>query len=135
VIEVVNGRSPALRMGPDGRPAEEIRPGELLYRGPAQMCAASTVPFYGYGLRMFPHACHIPGTMQLRVANVPTWTILSHLSSVWNGTFTHPQLHDFLVEEVEVRSREKLPLQVGGDAEGFVTSFEFRLAPRSVELV
>lgn len=135
VIEVVNGRSPALRIGPDGRPAEEIPPGELLYRGPAQMCAASTVPFYGFGLRMFPNACQIPGTMQLRVANVPTWTILSHLGPIWNGTFSHPHLHDFLVEEVEVRSKEKLPLQVGGDAEGFVNSFEFRLAPRSVELV
>lgn len=134
-IEVVNGKSSAVLLGPDGRPAREIRPGELLYRGPAQMCAASTVPFYGYGLRMFPFAGQIPGTMQLRISNVPTWTCLAHVGAIWNGTFTHPKLHDFLVQEVEVRSREKLPLQVGGDAEGFVNSFEFRLAPRSVELV
>ncbi|HLV61328.1 MAG TPA: diacylglycerol kinase family protein [Fredinandcohnia sp.] len=134
-IEVVNGRGTAVLLGPDGRPVREIRPGELLYRGPAQMCAASTVPFYGYGLRMFPYAGQVPGTMQLRIANVPALTAIAHLGAVWNGTFTHPKLHDFLVQEVEVRSREKLPLQVGGDAEGFVNRFEFRLAPRSVELV
>jgi len=134
-IEVVNGRGSAVLLDAEGRPVRDIRPGELIYRGPAQMCAASTVPFYGFNLRMFPHAGRVPGTMQLRIANVPPLTILSHLGSIWNGTFRHPRLLDFLVEEVEVRSREKLPLQVGGDAEGFGNAFEFRLAPRSVELV
>lgn len=135
VFEVYSGRGPAVLLDAEGRPVRDFGPGELLYHGPAQMCAASTVPFYGYKLRMFPFAGQVPGTMQLRIANVPPLTILSHLGSIWNGTFRHPRLLDFLVESVVIRSSESLPLQVGGDAEGFGTEFEFRLAPRSVELV
>lgn len=134
-IEVVNGRGTAVLLDADGKPCRDIGPGELLYRGPAQMCAASTVPYYGFNIKMFPFAGSVPGTMQLRISNVRPLTSLLRVGSVWNGTMRHRNLHDFLAEEVTVRSKEKMPLQVGGDAEGFRDEYTFRLAPRQVELV
>ncbi len=134
-IEVVNGRGLATLLGPDGEPIREFMPGEILYRGPAQMCAASTVPFYGFNFKMFPFAGLVPGKMQLRVTNVAPMTILTHLDSIWKGRFRHPKVFDFQVEEFTVRSDEKLPLQVGGDAEGYGDEIRFGLTPRRVELV
>lgn len=134
-IEVVNGPGAAALLGPDGEPVREFGPGEVLFSGPAQMCAASTVPFYGFQLRMFPHAGSIPGRMQLRITNVKPIAILSHLDKIWKGSYRHPKILDFQVESVKVRSSEPLPLQVGGDAEGYREEVEFGLAPRPVELV
>lgn len=134
-IEVVNGRGLATLLGPDGQPIREFGPGEVLFRGPAQMCAASTVPFYGYGFKMFPFAGQAPGKMQLRVSNLSPMTILTHLDSIWKGRFRHPNISDFHVEDFTVRANEELPLQIGGDAEGYGDEIHFGLASRRVELV
>lgn len=134
-IEVVNGKGVATLLGPDGSVVREFGEGDVLYRGPAQMCAASTVPFYGFNFKMFPFAGMVPGKMQLRVTNVAPFTILTHLESIWKGRFRHPNIFDFQVEEFTVRSNEPLPLQVGGDAEGYGDQITFGLAHRRVELV
>ncbi|AKU91699.1 diacylglycerol/lipid kinase family protein [Vulgatibacter incomptus] len=134
-IEVVNGNGHAALLGPDGRPIREFGPGDVLFRGPAQVCAASTVPFYGFNFKMFPFAGMVPGRMQLRITNVNPMTIVTHLGSIWKGRFRHPNISDFHVEEFIVRSNEKLPLQIGGDAEGYSEEIRFGLAPKQVELV
>lgn len=134
-IEVVNGRGVATLLGADGSVVREFGEGEVLYRGPAQMCAASTVPFYGFNFKMFPFAGLVPGKMQLRVTNVAPMAIVAHLNSIWKGSFRHPNIFDFHVEEFTVRSDERLPLQIGGDAEGYGDAITFGLAPRRVELV
>lgn len=134
-IEVVNGEGVATLLGPKGETIREFGPGDVLFRGPAQMCAASTVPFYGFNFKMFPFAGQAPGKMQLRVSNLSPMTIVTHLDSIWKGRFRHPQVYDFHVESFTVRANEKLPLQVGGDAEGYLDEVRFGLASRRVELV
>jgi len=134
-IEVVNGNGVASLLGPDGQPVRRFAPGEVLFRGPAQMCAASTVPFYGYNFKMFPFACMAPGKMQLRITNLNPFTILTNLGSIWMGRFRHPDVSDFHVESFTVRSNEPLPVQIGGDADGYGDEVHFGLASRRVELV
>lgn len=134
-IEVVNGEGQASLLGPDGKPVREFGPGEVIFRGPASMCAASTVPFYGFNFKMFPFAGTVPGRLQLRVSNLRPLTALAHLQSIWQGRFRHPEVWDFLVQDVVVRSSEPLPLQVGGDADGYRDEIRFGLAPRQIELV
>ena len=134
-IEVVNGRGVAALLGPDGKPVREFAPGELIFRGPASMCAASTVPFYGFNLKMFPFAGSAPGKMQLRVSNIGPITALTHLDAIWKGRFRHPEISDFLVEEVVIRANQPLPLQVGGDAEGYRDEVRLGLAPQQIEMV
>lgn len=134
-IEVINGNAPATLLGAGGEPVREFAPGEVLYRGRASMCAASTVPYYGFNLKMFPFACTMPGRMQLRVSNLKPLTALTHLESIWKGSFQHPDVTDFLVEDVIVRANEKLPLQVGGDAEGYRDELRLGLAARPIELM
>jgi len=135
--EIVNTGREAWRLDREGRrvgPA--IGPGELLYAGPCMMAGASTVPFYGMGLRIFPHADKARGLMHLRVvSDLPVATMLMNLQRIWAGDFAHEKLLDFHADQVALRFDRPVPLQVGGDPEGWRDSVSFGMAPSPVELI
>jgi diacylglycerol kinase family enzyme len=135
--EIVNVGGPAFRL--DGRGHQigpAIQHGELLYAGACTMAAASTVPFYGFGLKAFPYACSRPGAMQLRVlTELSLATLLVNLPSIWSGEFAHPGVVDFHAERVSLQFERPVPLQVGGDAEGWRDEVTFGMAPRPVDLL
>ncbi len=135
--EIVNHGGPAYRLDARGRRiGRAIGAGELLYAGPLMLAAASTVPFYGFGLKAFPFADTAPGLLQLRLATqVPVPTLLWNIQRVWSGSFEHPGLLDFHAERVSIRCDRAVPLQVGGDAEGEREEVTFGIAPAPVELV
>ncbi|HSM93346.1 MAG TPA: diacylglycerol kinase family protein [Anaeromyxobacteraceae bacterium] len=135
--EIVNAGGPAWRLGPEGaRLGRPIPAGELLYAGPCMMAAASTVPFWGLGMRAFPFAGAVPGAMHLRVAGrIPVPTVLLHLPRIWTGAFRHPGLHDFHADRVTLRFDRPTPLQIGGDAEGLREAVTLGVAPEPIEVV
>jgi diacylglycerol kinase family enzyme len=135
--EIVNAGRPAWRLDAAGvRIGRSIGHGELLYAGPAMMAAASTVPYYGLGLRAFPFAEKAPGMMQVRVASsIHLATILLNLPSIWSGSFAHQGLLDFHADRVALRFERPMPLQVGGDAEGWRDELTFGMAAEPVEIV
>jgi diacylglycerol kinase family enzyme len=135
--EIVNVGRAAWRLDAAGRrvgPA--IREGELLYAGPCMMAAASTVPYYGLALRAFPFVDGSSGTFQLRVATeIGVPTILANVARIWSGAFRHPGLLDFHAERVALRFEQPMPLQIGGDAEGWHDEVAFGMAANPVEVV
>jgi diacylglycerol kinase family enzyme len=135
--EVVNVGRPAYRLDGRGRQVGgAIGHGELLYAGPCMMAATSTVPFYGFGLKAFPFAETRPGMLQLRVATeLPLATMLMNLPRIWSGEFDHPSLLDFHAERVKVQFERPVPLQVGGDAEGWREEVTFGMASSPVQVV
>jgi len=135
--EVTNTGGPAWRLDPSGsRLGRPIGPGELLYAGPCMLAAASTVPYYGLGLRVFPFAERAQGMMQVRIAtSIRLHTLLLNVGSIWSGSFSHPGLFDFHADRVALRFERPMPLQVGGDAEGWRSEVAFGMASHSVEIV
>ena len=135
--EIVNVGRPAWRLDASGqRIGRPIAHGELLYAGPAILAAASTVPYYGLGLRVFPYTANAGGMMQLRVATtIGVPTLLMNLASIWAGSFTHEGLLDFHADRVALRFERPTPLQIGGDAEGLRDEVTFGMAANPVELV
>ncbi len=135
--EVLNVGRPAWRLDAAGRRTGRAIPhGELLYAGPCMLAAASTVPYYGLGLRAFPFAEKAPGLMQLRIATeIGVPSLLLNVARIWSGEFAHPGLLDFHAERVAVRFERPMPLQIGGDAEGWRDELTFGMAPRPVEVV
>jgi diacylglycerol kinase family enzyme len=135
--EVVNGlASEAYRLAPDGSSVgEPIAPGEPIYRGRLMMAAASTIPFYGFGLKIFPFAGRRRGMMHLRVGSVSPPAILANLTALWNGRWFPKGIHDFYAQEVAIKFEEPMPLQVGGDAEGYRNEISFGVARGQVELL
>jgi diacylglycerol kinase family enzyme len=135
--EIVNTGKKAWRLDERGRHVGPmIGPGELIYAGPCMMAGASTVPFYGMGLRIFPHAGKAPGMMQLRVVSDPAVsTLLMNLHRIWAGDFAHDTIFDFHADHVSLRFERPTPLQIGGDAEGWRREVSFGMARSPVELV
>jgi len=135
--EVMNGlASPAYRLAPDGSLlGEPIAPGEPLFRGRLMMAAAATIPFYGFGLKMFPFAGLRRGMMHLRIGSVFASAVLANLPSLWKGRWFPKGIQDFHAREVTIRFDRPMPLQVGGDAEGYRSEIAFGVARSQVELL
>ncbi len=135
--EVVNVGRPAWRLGAGGeRIGRAIGHGELLYAGPCMLAAASTVPYYGLGLRAFPFAGKSHGVMQLRLATrIDVCTLMLNLPRIWRGDFSHASLLDFHADRVAIRFERPMPLQIGGDAEGWRDELTFGMASSPVEIV
>ena len=110
--------------------------GTVLYEGKAPVVSVVTIPYYGFGFTMFPHAMRKDGYMQLRVAACGIPRILANLyPGVWRGTFRHPEVHDFLVRDVEIAADRPLPFQLGGDAAGACQTIHFEVAPRPLNML
>jgi len=136
LVEVRNSAEvPAYRLDAAGRVIEELAPGALLYRGPAMIVAASTIPFYGYALRMFPFAGQRPGHLHLRLGTVNPLAAVANLRALWKGEWFPKSIHDFHAVAVIVQAAKPMPLQIGGDAAGERTSVEFRMSSKRLELV
>jgi diacylglycerol kinase family enzyme len=135
--EIVNVGRPAWRLGPTGeRLGRPVGHGEVLYAGPCMLAAASTVPYYGLGLRAFPFAEKASGMMQLRVlTRISVGALLLNLPRIWSGGFAHEGLLDFHADRVALRFERPMPLQIGGDAEGWRDEVTFGMAANPVEIV
>ena len=135
-VEVVNLGARAQQIGPDGKPVgREIEHGEVIYRGPCKIAAVSTVPNYGFGFRAFPYALRAPGRFQLRLTAISVPRILTHLRTLWRGGPAPAGVLDFHCDKVSVRFDREMPLQVGGDAEGYRREVVFEMAERPLELL
>jgi diacylglycerol kinase family enzyme len=135
-FRVVNTGEPAVRLGQDGRRVgAEIGKGEVLYEGPAYLMALSTIPYWGFGARIFPYAEERPDRFQLRVASFSSLTAVTHLRSIWRGTYHSDQLHDFLVESIHLECDGPTPLQIGGDVVGMRTAIDAALSKRPIRVV
>ena len=135
-VEVINLGGPARQIGPDGKPlGREIEHGEILYKGPCKMAAAGTVPYYGFGFQIFPWALQAPGMFQLRLTAISVPKILANLRTLWKGGPPPQGVVDFHCEKALIRFDREMPLQVGGDAEGYRREVTFEMAERPVELL
>lgn len=135
-VEVVNLGSRAQRIGPDGkRLGHDIDRGEILYRGPCKFAAVSTVPNFGFGFQAFPFALRAPGRFQLRLTAIGVPKVLANLRTLWRGGPPPAGIFDFHCDKVLIRFDREMPLQVGGDAEGYRSEVVFEMAERPLDLL
>lgn len=135
--EVINSsRTPAYRLNPEGKPfGPPIPPNGILFSGPLMMVSAGTVPCLGFGLKMFPFADSQSRMMHVRLGSFSTGSVLTHLPKLWTGHYFPESLHDFHAQSIHIRYAKPMPLQVGGDAEGFRDEIKISLAPEQLELI
>ena len=121
-FRVINVGAPAIRIGQDGTPVgREIAAGEVLYEGPAYMLAFSTIPYWGFGARIFPYAEERQDRFDLRIVSFGSFAAVTNVRAIWRGTYTSDRLHDFLVDRVRIECERATPLQIGGDVVGMRT--------------
>ena len=135
-VTVINEGAPAYQLGPDGKPiGKAIGTGEIIYRGGCRMASAGTVPCYGYEFTIFPHALRYPGRMHLRLTAMRVPEILRHLPEIWKGRTPTSSLLDFQAERVRMKFDRVMPVQIGGDAEGYRDEMHLSVAPHTVEML
>lgn len=135
-VRILNEGADALRVGVDGQPVgEPIREGQVIYDGPSRMVAMSTIPYWGFGARVFPFALDREDRFNLRVVDLSPMDVALHIRSIWRGTYRSDKVHDFLVDKIRIEYRSPMPLQIGGDPMGKRTVVHAGLSTRPIRVV
>jgi diacylglycerol kinase family enzyme len=128
-VKVVNEGEACLRIGGDDKPALEIPPGAVLYDGPSRLVALSTIPYWGFGARIFPFAEEREDRFNLRICDVGSLEVAAHIRSIWRGSYRNERtVHDFLCERIAIHYDAPMSLQIGGDVVGRRTVVRAALA-------
>lgn len=137
LVKVTTRKDAVLMRATDhGDEEVHIPAGTVLYDGPAGFLSVGTIPCFGYGFKMFPFARRKRGFFQLRVGAAPIRSILANLyPNVWQGTYRHPKMYDFLVRDVDIESSTEMAFQVGGDAAGHAKKLHFKVSERPMEFL
>jgi hypothetical protein len=109
--------------------------GKAFYEGPCNLVCVGTTPYYGYRIKAFPYAMALPGLMHVRIVKAPVAEILAHVPAVWQGKYRSPNILDFLAEAVDLSFSDALPLQIGGDAEGYRSEIAYQVSPFTVDVL
>ena len=134
-VRIVNEGAPSVRMGPDDRPSSEHPAGAILYDGPSRLVAMSTIPYWGFGARIFPFADERDDRFALRVCDVTSGEVAGNIGAIWRGKYRNERtVHDFLCERIAIHYESPMALQVGGDVVGRRTVVRVALA-QPIEVV
>ncbi len=135
-VRIINQGEPASRLGVDGQPVgAPVAAGEVLYEGPFRGVLLSTIPYWGFGARIFPFAEDRVDRFELRVVDIGSLDVAWNIREIWKGTYRDARLHDFLAEDVHIQFDEPQPFEIGGDAYGDREALRARLAPEPIRVV
>lgn len=135
-VRIVNESDGALRIGIDGLPiGVPAKVGDVLYDGPSRMVAFSTIPYWGFGARIFPYANDREDKFSLRVVDINSFQVVANAHKIWKGSYRSDTLHDFLVDKVSIHYDAPMPLQIGGDLVGERTVVHVELAAKPIQVV
>ncbi|MCS6797775.1 MAG: hypothetical protein NZ898_04470 [Myxococcota bacterium] len=134
-VRVVNEGADAYFLDAQGRPVRTIAPGEIVFEGTCRMVCASTIPYWGFGARIFPFAEEREDRFSLRIVDIDSLDVVRHIRDIWSGRYRSERLHDVLAERVTVELEQPVALQVGGEAVGERRRVCFALHPRPIRVV
>ncbi len=136
-VRVRNTGGDAFRMGAGHkRGASAIGAGETLFEGKARLICCSTIPYYGFGFRMFPFAEDRADKMHLRLSVIDAVTFAANFPAIWRGEYENLEnTFDFLVDSVEIETDPPTPFQIGGDPVGAQAKLTLSLSRQPIDLV
>jgi len=136
IVRIINTGSPAYRIGPEGQAlGNPVPKGGLIYEGPILIAGVSTMPYYGYKMKMYPFVGLRPGMMQLRISWAGVIESLTKLPKIWNGTYRSDSTRDFYCDSIKMTFEKEVPFQIGGDGQGERKEATFSLSKRSIDLI
>ena len=89
-----------------------IRSNDHIYSGTTGIIAASTTPYYGGGLRLFPYARLIPDKLHLRIGRISPLVGFFNIPQIFEGSYREKSERsfgclDFIGNEFEVELRSE----------------------------
>jgi diacylglycerol kinase family enzyme len=134
---VVNEGSEAYRVGGNGEiVGQPVARGEILYEGPARIVGVASIPYYGFGFRMFPFAEERTDRMQLRISTIGPVAFVRNFPAIWRGEYHDPDtVFDYLVEDIHIELDPPTVFQIGGDPRGERDRVKVSLSRDAIRLV
>lgn len=136
-VRIVNRGSGITRLDRNGRPTGAPIPnGATVFEGTCIAALASTIPYWGFGAKVFPFADHRPDDrFCLRVVATHPLHVAAHMLSAWKGTYRHDKLVDFYADDVEFEFDDSTAIEIGGDPGGMTRSMRAHLHPEPIRLI
>ena len=115
---VTNVGSPAIEMrrtGPTGR-AEPA--GEMIWQGSCTLVAGATIPYFGFGLKMFAFAGTQTGKFHLRCGDAGLFEIMRNTPAAFRGDYFSDHVRDFMCDKVSIALDRETAIEAGGELLG-----------------
>jgi len=128
IATVTNLGSPAIEMmklGPTGR---EIPRDKVLWTGACTLVAGATIPYFGFGLKMFAFAGVHRGRFHLRCGDAGLFEILRSTPAAFRGEYFSDHVRDFLCDRVAIELEPEAAVEAGGELLGRRRRIEVALA-------
>ena len=125
---VTNLGAPAIEMAGSGPTGRQRAAGEVLWRGACTLIAGATIPYFGFGLKMFAFAEARPDRFQLRCGDAGLVEILRNTPAAFRGAYFSDHVTDFLCDRVAIELDAESPIEAGGELLGRCRRVELGLA-------
>ena len=113
-----------------------VEPGAVLHQGRLTQIGAATIPFYGYGFRLYPFSGMSENLLHLRMTDIGPISAMLNLPAIWRGTYRHwRHVKDFMLDKVRIEVARPFPYQHSGEGKGYREVVEFSLSDRRVEFL
>ncbi|MBX3156843.1 MAG: hypothetical protein KF773_12790 [Deltaproteobacteria bacterium] len=115
---VTNRGAPAIEMDRGGATGRSVPREHALWSGACTLVAAATIPFFGFGLKMFSFAGDSRDRFQLRCGDAGLLEILRRTPAAFRGTYFSPNVRDFLCDRATIELDREVPIEAGGELLG-----------------
>ena len=126
-VVVTNLGSPAIVMAKGGATGARIPTGQALWSGACTLVAGATIPFFGFGLKMFAFASSDSGRFHLRCGDAGLFEILRNTPAAFRGEYFSDHVTDFLCDRVAIELDRETAIEAGGELLGRRTRVELGL--------
>jgi diacylglycerol kinase family enzyme len=131
---VTNLGAPAEEMARSGPTGRTIPTGSVMWSGAVTLVAGATIPFFGFGLKMFAFAGARAGRFHLRCGDAGLFEIVRNTPAAFRGEYFSDHVRDFLCDRVLVELDTETAIEAGGELLGRRDRVELAIA-RPVTLV
>lgn len=126
--KVTNLGAPAIEMRRTGPTGREEGAGEVMWEGSCTLVAGATIPFFGYGLKMFAFAGQRGDRFQLRCGDSGLLEILRGMPAAFRGQYFSEHVTDFLCDRALVELDRETAIEAGGELLGRRNQVELALS-------
>jgi len=125
---VTNLGAPAAELARGGATGREVPAGGELWRGACTLVAGATIPYFGFGLKMFAFAGARAGRFHVRCGDAGLFEIMRSTPAAFRGEYFSDHVRDFLCDRVAIELDRETAVEAGGELLGRRNRVELALA-------
>ena len=124
---VTNLGTRAFELDASGATKREVQCNEELWRGQCTLVAGSTIPYFGFGLKMFAFSAARTGAFHLRCGDAGLFEIMVNTPAAFRGQYFSDHVRDFTCDHVAIELDRESAIEAGGELLGRRTRVELAL--------